>query len=260
MRLYDYAASGNCYRVRLLLALLDRPYDRVPVDIFAGETLTEEFGRLNPARETPVLELDSGAIIVQSNAILWYLGEGTLYLADDALSRASTAQWLQFEQEWIMRGIGAARFWTLTGRNPHGIAKRVAVGRQGLDMLDAHLSGRDYVVADAPSIADISLFAYTHVAPDARIDLAAWPAVQRWIERIERLPRFMDDYVSYPDNARPGRGHSIYDRSRDARVLGAPMTHSTGIPSSARRWLPAITDARSGPGRRSTRRTATGCS
>jgi glutathione S-transferase len=210
MRLYDYAASGNCYRVRLLLALLDRPYERVPVDIFAGDTLTEAFGRLNPARETPVLELDSGAIIVQSNAILWYLGEGTPYLAQDALSRARTAQWLQFEQEWIMRGIGSARFWTLTGRNPDRVAGRVAVGRQGLDMLDAHLSGRDYVVADAPTIADISLFAYTHVAPDARIDLAAWPAVQRWTARIERLPRFTDDFVPYPDNARPGRGQSIY--------------------------------------------------
>ena len=106
LRLHDYPASGNCYKVRLLLALLDRPYERVPTDIFAGETLTEEFGRLNPARETPVLELESGEVIVQSNAILWYLAEGTEFLPADALGRAQTVQWLHFEQERIVYGIG----------------------------------------------------------------------------------------------------------------------------------------------------------
>ena len=80
MRLYDYAASGNCFKVRLLLGLLGQAYERVPVDIFAGETLTPEYGRLNPVRETPLLELDSGETVAQSNAILWYLAEGTDYL------------------------------------------------------------------------------------------------------------------------------------------------------------------------------------
>jgi hypothetical protein len=118
LRLHDYPASGNCYKVRLLLALLARPYERVPTDIFAGETLTEQFGRLNPARETPVLELESGEVILQSNAILWYLAEGTDFLPAEALSRARTVQWLHFEQERIVPGIGSARFYTLTGRNP----------------------------------------------------------------------------------------------------------------------------------------------
>ena len=211
LRLYDYSASGNCYKVRLLLALLDRPYERVPTDIFAGETLTEEFGRLNPARETPVLELESGEVIVQSNAILWYLAEGTEFLPAEALARARTLQWMHFEQERIVSGIGAARFFTLTRRNPALIDARVALGRSSLDLLDVHVRDREFVVGDAPSIADLSLFAYTHVAPDAGIDLNGWPAVQSWISRIEALPRFIDDYVRYPDNARPGSGRSIYD-------------------------------------------------
>jgi glutathione S-transferase len=198
------------HKARLLLALLGRPCERVAVDIFDGHTLTAEFAQLNPARETPVLELDDGEVILQSNAILWYLGEGTAYLPDDALGRARVTQWLHFEQEWIMRGVGATRFWVLTERNPELVDARRADGRRALDMLDAHLAPRDFAVGDAPSIADVSLFAYTHVAPDAGLDLAAWPAIQRWIARIEALPGFMDDYVPYPDNARPGNGRSIY--------------------------------------------------
>jgi glutathione S-transferase len=211
MRLYDYSASGNCYKARLLFALLDRPYERVPTDIFAGDTLTTGFGRLNPARETPVLELDSGEVVVQSNAILWYLAEGTDYLPADPLARARTVQWLHFEQERIMRGIGAARFFVLTGRNPELVDARIALGRGALDALEAHLLGREFVVGDTPTIADVAVFAYTHVAPDAGIDLDPLPAVRSWIARIEGLPGFMDDYVRYPDNARPGGGRSIYD-------------------------------------------------
>lgn len=213
MRLYDYSASGNCYKVRLLLALLDRPYERVPTDIFAGDTLTEEFGRLNPARETPVLELESGEVILQSNAILWYLAEGTEFLPAEALGRARTVQWLHFEQERIVPGIGSARFYTLTGRNPALIDARVALGRRSLDVLEAHLADRTFVVGDVPTIGDLALFAYTHVAPDAGIELNHWPALQSWIERMEGLRGFVDDYVRYPDNARAGRGRSIYDEA-----------------------------------------------
>ena len=96
MRLYDYAASGNCYKVRLLLALLGREYERVAVDIFAGDTLTPEYARLNAARETPVLELDDGTIVTQSNAILWYLADGTEYLPSGILAQALVVQWLSF--------------------------------------------------------------------------------------------------------------------------------------------------------------------
>src|SRR3954452_23666295 len=125
MRLYDYAASANCYKARLLLALLGREYERVPVDIFAGDTLTDEFAALNPARETPVLELDDGSVLTQSDAILWYLGEDTPFLPDSALGRAQVAQWLFFEQERVMSGIGGARFRIVTGRAPERVGGRL---------------------------------------------------------------------------------------------------------------------------------------
>jgi glutathione S-transferase len=211
MRLYDYAASGNCYKVRLLLALLDRPWERVPIDIFAGDTLTDEYAAVNPLRETPVLELDSGHRIAQSNAILWYLGEGTQFLPVTGLARAEIAQWLFFEQEHVTSGIGSARFRVLTGRDAAGLPGRLATAAKALDVLEAYLGEREYVLGADPTIADISIFAYTHVAPDAGMDLGRFPAVSAWLGRVESLPRFIDDFMPYPDNARPGQGESIYD-------------------------------------------------
>ena len=211
MRLYDYAASGNCYKARLLLALLDQPYERVAVDIFAGDTLTDDFAAVNPARETPVLVLDDGTAIVQSNAIIWYLGEGTPLLPMSRVQRARAMQWLLFEMEYIVRGVAAARFWKLTGRgDPQTIAARVDHGRSGLALLNDHLRQSDYLV-DSLSIADIAVFAYTHVAADAGIALDDYPHVHAWCQRIAKHPRFIDDFITYPANARPGAGHSIYD-------------------------------------------------
>jgi glutathione S-transferase len=213
VRLYDYAASGNCYKVRLLLALLDVPYERVAIDIFAGETLTPEFERLNPVRETPVLVLDSGETISQSNAILWYLAEGTAYLPGDSLGRARAVQWLSFEQERIMSGIGSARFRRLTGRaalDPAADAARFETGTGALRVLDAHLAEQQFLLGDSCSIADLSAFAYTHVADDAGFGLVGFPAVSSWLERIRALPGFVDDLQPYPENARPGSGRSIY--------------------------------------------------
>ena len=211
MRLYDYVASANCYKARLLLALLDRDYERVPVDIFAGDTLSDEYAALNPARETPVLRLDDGSVLTQSNAILWFLAEGTPLLPDGALARGRVAQWLFFEQEWVMRGIGAARFWTLTGRHPKELPARARLGKRALAMLDAQLADRSYLVGDVCSIADLSNFAYTHVAEDVGYELAAYPSVGAWLDRVRNQPGFIDDLVPYPENARPGRSRSIYD-------------------------------------------------
>jgi len=211
MRLHDYAASGNCYKVRLLLALLGRSYERVPVDIFAGDTLTDDYAALNPLRETPVLELESGETLAQSNAILWYLAEGTGFLPSSQLERAQVAQWLCFEQERVMSGIGAARFRIMTGRAPELVAARLALGEGALAVLDAHLRDRAYLVGDRLSIADVSVFAYTHVAPDAGYDLARYPAVGAWLDQVRGETGFVDDLVPYPANARPGAGRSIYD-------------------------------------------------
>ena len=211
MRLYDYAASGNCYKVRLLLALLGREVERVPVDIFAGDTLTDEFARLNPARETPVLELDEGTAVTQSNAILWYLAEGTPFIPDASLERAQVVQWLSFEQERVMGGIAGARFRIMTARDPSVVPAKLVLGRSALEMLDAHLDGRSFLVGGACSIADVSCFAYTQVAGDAGYELGDYPHVTTWLERVRALPGFVDDLVPYPANARPGPSHSIYD-------------------------------------------------
>jgi len=211
VRLYDYAASANCYKARLLLALLEREYERVPVDIFAGDTLTDEYAELNPARETPVLELEDGTLLTQSNAILWFLAEGTAFLPPGARERGQVAQWLFFEQERVMSGIGAARFRTLTGRSPELIPARLALGSSALSMLEARLDERSYLVGDSCSIADLANFAYTHVAEDAGYQLSEYPAVTAWLERLRTLPRFLDDLTPYPANARPENSHSIYD-------------------------------------------------
>jgi glutathione S-transferase len=214
MRLHDYAASGNCFKVRLLLALLGVSYERVAVDIFGGDTLTEQFGRLNPLRETPVLELADGRVLTQSNAILWYLAAGTPWLPDDPFAQAEVAMWTAFEQERVMGGIGGARFRIVTGRaeaTDPAMQSRLATGREALDRLGAVLSERDWLVGDGPTIADISVYAYTHVAGDAGLGLGGWPAVDAWCERIRSLPGYAGELAPYPANARPGAGRSIYD-------------------------------------------------
>jgi len=211
VRLYDYAPSANCYKPRLLLALLERDYERVPIDIFAGDTLTDAYVAVNPARETPALELDDGTVLTQSNAILWFLAEGTTFLPRDSLERGQVVQWLFFEQERVMMGIGGARFRILTGRTPELIPARLELGESALTMLEAHLEGRSYLVGDSCSIADLSNFAYAHVAQDAGFRLTDYPSVSGWLERVRAVPRFIDNLAPYPDNARAGASRSIYD-------------------------------------------------
>lgn len=214
MRLHDYPASGNCLKVRLLLGLLERPCERVTVDIFGGDTLTDEFARLNPVRETPVLELDGGETLTQSAAILWYLAEGSDLLPAGPVDRARVVQWLSFEQERVMNPIGGARFRLATGRlapaDP-AIAARLATGRRSLDVLEAQLAASPFVVAGRPTIADLALYGYVSRAGEAGLEPAAWPAVGAWLERLRALPRFDDDLLPYPPNARPGCGRSVYD-------------------------------------------------
>lgn len=208
MKLYDYAASGNCYKARLLLALTGREYERVTVDIFAGDTLTDDFARLNPLRETPVLELDDGTAITQSSAILWYLAEGTPLMPADALRRAQAVQWLSFEQERVMNGIGGARFRILTGRQQELVPAKLETGREALAVLDAHLAANRFLLGEEISLADVAVYAYTHVAPDAGLELPT--NVARWCAAIEGQPGFVDDFVPYPANASEQRGLSIY--------------------------------------------------
>ena len=142
LRLYDYAASANCLKVRLLFAQLGLEYERVPVDIFAGEASTPEFLALNPAGRTPVLKLETGEALPESNAIVLYLAEGTRFLPFDRLGRARVLQWLFFEQNLFEPNVGSARFWRLTGRaeqRPDVFRRFLEVGGSALEALERHL-------------------------------------------------------------------------------------------------------------------------
>jgi glutathione S-transferase len=214
LRLHDYAASGNCYKVRLLLAQLDREYERVPVDIFAGDTLTEEFGRLNPVRETPVLEEDGADPLPESNAILMHLADGTDFLAADRAGRAQTLRWLFWEQSEVIPALAGLRFRLMTGRlapDAPDMERRRAAGHGVLHILDDHLREREFMVGGVYSVADISLYAYVSVAHEARFDLSGHPAIGAWLDRVESTERFMNDFETYPPNSQRGRSRSIYD-------------------------------------------------
>jgi glutathione S-transferase len=211
MRLYDYAASGNCFKVRLLLSQLGLQYERVPVDIFAGETLTEEFARLNPARTTPVLVREGARPLPESNAILLHLADGTDLLPDEPAERAQVYRWLFFEQAELIPAVAGLRFLLVTGRlapDHPGAARRRADGEKMLRLLERELGEREFLAESGYSVADVSLYAYLSVAHEAGYELPA--AIRSWIGRVEARPGFMNDFEPYPDNARLGASTSIY--------------------------------------------------
>ena len=213
MKLYDYAASCNCYKVRLLLAQLGQPYERVAVDIFGGDTLTDEFARMNPARTTPVLETDDGLYLPESNAILAYLATGTPFLPDDPFEFAQVMRWLIYEQADLVPAIGGLRFRLLAGRlkpSDRGAERRRQSACEVLRLLDDELAMREFLVADRYTIADIAIYGYTHRAGEAGIDLEPYPHVRAWLERVEAQPGYMEDVEPYGANAAPGAGESIY--------------------------------------------------
>jgi glutathione S-transferase len=213
LRLHDYPASGNCYKVRLLLAQLGLEYERVPVDIFAGDTLTDEYARLNPLRRTPVLE-DGGDPITESNAILLHLAEGSELLPEERAERARIYAWLFFEQAEVIQGIAALRFLLVTQRirpDGRGALWRGSVGEAALSAMNDWLERNEYLAGGRYSVADISLFAYVHVAHEAGFELGDYANVQAWIDRVEGTPGFMNDLEPYPPNSMAGQSRSIYD-------------------------------------------------
>jgi glutathione S-transferase len=213
MRLHDYPSSGNCYKVRLLLAQLGVDYERVNVDIFNGDTLTDEFAALSPTRTTPVLEIDSGEALLESNAILAYLAEGTELLPDELIARARVMRWLFYEQAEIVPSIASLRMRLSAGAltPDHRAAERMRqAGAACLDVLEQHLSERDFLAGEPYTIADISVYAYVHVAGEAGLELSDYPAVSAWIERVEATPGHVDDLQPIPPDTRLGMGRSIY--------------------------------------------------
>ncbi|MFN4276649.1 MAG: glutathione S-transferase family protein [Ferrovibrio sp.] len=190
--LYDYLDSGNGYKCRLLLAQLGIPYTRVELDIDKGETRRPEFLAKNPNGRIPALELDDGTVLAESNAILCYLADGTPFWPSDRLLKAQVLQWLFFEQyshepyvatpRYILRHLGR--------QHPRmaEMPERLEKGRAALAVMEQHLAKHDFFVGNRYTIADIALYAYTHRADEADLDLTPYPALRRWLDRVAAQP------------------------------------------------------------------------
>lgn len=190
MLLYDSAVSGNCYKVRLLLTKLGIPFERQELSVFDRSDRPEVLGGLNPALRVPTLVLDDGRSLAESNAILWYFADGTEYVPTDPFERAQVLQWQFFEQYDVEPNIAVVRFWALADIAPADAdaETRRTGGERALAALERHLSEHDYLVGDRYSIADITLYAYTHVAPEGGFTLEPYPAVREWLARVAAQP------------------------------------------------------------------------
>ena len=192
LRLYDNHLSGNGYKPRLLLAHLGLGYERIEVDILKGETRTPEFLAINPNGRIPVLALEDGTRIAESNAILYFLAEGSGFFPDDRLARALCLQWMFFEQYSHEPFIAVARHWIqhieMTEAQHAQLPAKQDGGRAALAVMEQHLGTSDWFGGDAMSIADIALYAYTHVAGDGGFDLSVYPAVGAWLSRVAGQP------------------------------------------------------------------------
>ena len=191
MLLYDSAPSGNCYKVRLLLAQLGIPYERKELSVVDRSNRPAVLGALNPALRVPTIVLDDGRSLAESNAILWYFGDGTKYVPEDRYERAQVLQWQFFEQYDHEPNIAVARYWLhyRGGEIDHvALAQRQKFGYRALDAMEKHLIDREFLVGARYSLADISLYAYTHVAEEGDFDLSRYPAIRVWLGRVAAQP------------------------------------------------------------------------
>ena len=187
MLLYDSPESGNCYKVRLLLAQLGLAYDRHGLSVVDRSDRREILGDLNPALRVPTLVLDDGRALAESHAIIWYFAEGTPFLPEDRFERAKVMQWLCFEQYDLEPTVAVVRFWVCYAAEPppaSEIEVRRAAGQRALDALDRALSGREFLVGDRYTIADIALYGYTHVAHEGGFEMGGYEAIAAWQQRV----------------------------------------------------------------------------
>jgi glutathione S-transferase len=198
LRLHDYLPSGNGYKVRLLLTQLGVPFERIEYDITRGETRTPEFlENVNANGRVPVLETEEGVFLPESDAILFYLAEGTPFLPEDRLGKTRVLQWMFFEQYSHEPNIAVARAWLhifdteMTEERLTVLEAKQKLGYDALRVMETHLESNDYFVGDHYSIADIALYAYTHVADEGGFDLAEFPAVRAWLGRVSSQPKYM---------------------------------------------------------------------
>jgi glutathione S-transferase len=188
--LYNSAISGNCYKVRLLLAQLGLECERREVDVFDRSERPELLGEVNPALRVPVLVLDDGRALAESGAILHYLGQDSEYLPAERYEHAQVLQWMFFEQYELEPSIAVARFWAMAGlhRSEEELRAKRQAGERTLAALDQHLQEREFLVGGRYTIADIALYGYTHVAPEGGFELAPHEALQAWIARVAAQP------------------------------------------------------------------------
>ena len=198
MQIYGDIYSGNCYKLKLMCALLALEHEWVSIDITRGETRSDSFLALNPNGQIPVCVTDDKEVLTESNAILFYLAQGSSYWPEDSLLQTRILEWQCFEQYSHEPTIAVARFIKVYQNLPDNrkgeYQGKLKAGYRALDLMEKHLSDRNYLVGELCSTADISLFAYTHVAHEGGFDLSAYPAVRRWISTIKSLP----GYVSMP--------------------------------------------------------------
>lgn len=197
LKLHSTRSSGNAYKVRLLLARMGLPFRLQEVDIFAGENRTPGFLSLNPEGRVPLLELEDGTILAESNAILFYLAEDTPFLPADRLQRAEVLRWMFFEQNNHEPGIAQARYWLRQVRGgrdlrTHDVDRWMEEGYAALRVMERHLDTRDFFVGATLTIADLALYPHTRLAPEGEFDLGAFPGVRRWLERVERQDGHVD--------------------------------------------------------------------
>jgi glutathione S-transferase len=190
--LYDYLFSGNGYKVRLLLTLLGIPFKRIELDILKGETRTREFLGKNPNGRIPVLETENGEFLPESNAIMFYLADGTPFLPDNRFERAQVLQWMFFEQYSHEPNIATSRFWLMhfeiTDERRAALEQKQKLGYAALEVMEGRLKGCNFFVGNRYSIADIALYAYTHVADEGGFDLSRFPVIRAWLERVRAHP------------------------------------------------------------------------
>ena len=193
LTLYSMRRSGNCYKVRLALTQLKIAFQLIEIDILKGESHTPEFLAKNPNGQVPLLEVAPGRYLAESNAILWYIAGGSALAPEDRIDRAEAMQWMFFEQHSLEPNIGAAYFWlTLIkgGRDlqQHAFEDWMEEGHRALGVMEKHLATHDFFAADRYTIADIALYAYTHVAEEGGFALAAFSHIRRWLERVRAEP------------------------------------------------------------------------
>ena len=192
MLLYNSAVSGNCYKVRLLLAQLGLECETVEMSVVDRSNRSDVLGELNPALRVPTLVLDDGRPLAESNAILWYFGDGTQYVPEDSYERAQVLQWMFFEQYSHEPNIAVARFLLTYSGEPERFERQrerlLAGGYAALDAMESRLREYSFLVGERYSIADISLYAYTHVAHEGDFDLEPYDAIRAWLDRVASQP------------------------------------------------------------------------